>query len=309
MTASSFPSAHYHVEQVSEGVYAALARLEGTAVCNSGIVDLGGGRLLFDSSCSPASAQDLSSLCQRALNGGPSLAAISHWHLDHSVGCYELASVPIWGTKRTREILLEMRPQLEAELTREELEKGIQEIEGHRDEMKTDGARLDLEFCLYYARSLLAAAGRVKITPPSETFETHLDLPGTRKATLASFGSGHTEADAVLFLPHEKLLFAGDLVISGVQPSLGSGNPDHWLEVLDQIDRIGAEQVVPGHGPVLRKDATHETRDYVSSVLRAAEVPATAALPLPIRRWEGSLSLKENLAFARGWVDSHRTGR
>lgn len=300
-------SRHYHFEELGDGVHAAIARPEGFAICNSGVTDLGDGGLVFDAGLTPDSAQDLRNHATRLLGRPPSMAVTSHRHLDHVLGNSEFSAIPIWGTRRTREILLETTDQTLAELRREQLEKDLAELESHRAEMRSEDLRADLEFNLQISRALLASVGRVKVVPPDHTFETKVSLPGPRGAELVSLGSGHTEADAFLFLPHEKVLFAGDLVVVGVQPSMGSGNPVHWLEVLDQIERMGAERIVPGHGPVTTAEGIRETRNYLAGVLEATQASRGAPLPAPLRRWEGSLSLEWNLTFARGWVASRGT--
>lgn len=299
-------SPYYAVEELTEGVHAAIASPDGYSICNSGLVDLDGERLVFDTSLTPASARDLKSAAAKVLGRPLSLAALSHWHLDHSLGGQEFSEMPIWGTRRTREILLETHDQLMAELTREQLEKDIRALEKRREEARSEAARADVDLFLRINRGLRDAVGTVRLTPPDHTFETHLDLPGRRGARLVSFGSGHTEADALLFLPKESLLFTGDLAVVGLQPSMGSGNPEHWLESLDEAARLRPERIVPGHGPVTDGENLQETREYVAGVLEAAEASTGAPLPRALRRWEGTMSLEENLQFARGWVAEHR---
>lgn len=306
MKTATSKSRSYTFTEVADGIHAAIARREGVGICNSGMVDLGGAALVFDTGLTPTAASDLRAATERALGLNPSLVANSHWHLDHSLGNQEFAQVPIWGTRRTREILLGMQDQLKAELTREALEKEIRELEGQRGTMRSKNARDDLEFSIQIDRALLSEVGRLKPTPPDHTFETRLSLPGGRGAQLISFGSGHTEADAILFLPHERVVFAGDLVVVGLQASMGSGDPGHWLVVLDEMERLGAEQIVPGHGPVVTASGIQEIRDYLSGTLEAAEAGEGALLPAALRRWEGSLSLTENLKFVRGWVARQR---
>lgn len=189
-----------------------------------------------------------------------------------------------------------------AELTREGIEREIQELEGRRETMRNEGARADLEFNLRCDRALLPELGNLKITPPDHTFEDRQTLPGDRGAKLISFGSGHTEADALLFLPDDGVLFAGDLVVVGQQPSLGSGDPFHWLVVLDELERLGPEQIVPGHGPLVDADGLQETRDYLSGVITAAGSPPGAGLPRALQPWESSVSLEENLRSARAFI-------
>jgi cyclase len=260
-------SRHYRFEEVGDGTYAAIVRPDGNSICN----------------------------------------ANSHWHLDHTLGNQEFSSVPIWATRRTREILLEKRDELALELTRKEIEKGLLEIEAERGKRLTEDARTDLDWIAQINRAVLSEIDNLRLTPPSHSVDSRLPLPGDREAELVSFGSGHTEADAFLFLPKERILFAGDLVVVGLQPSMGSGDPDHWLVVLDQMERLRVERLVPGHGPVVGVEGISETRGYVSGVLEAASAPAGHALPAAIRRWEGSLSLDWNLKFARDWVANRPT--
>lgn len=298
-------SHHYRFETLAEGVHAAIARPDGFAICNSGIADLGDGGVVFDTGMTPDSARDLRLHATRLLGRAPSLAVTSHRHLDHTLGNSEFSGIPIWGTRRTRELLLETADQLIVDLRREQIEKEIAELEGHRDAMRTEGARADLEFTLQIDRAALACSGRFSIVPPDRTFDTRLTLPGARGAELVSLGHGHTEADAFLVLPHEKVLFAGDLAVVGVQPSMGNGDPEHWIQELDEIERMAPEKVVPGHGPVTGAEGLRETRDYLSAVLDAARGSRGATLPPALRRWEGSVTLEGNLASARAWVRAH----
>lgn len=290
---------HYDFERLDEGVHAAIARRDGFGVSNSGVVDLGDGALVFDTGLTPISARDLKEGTVGALGRPASVAAISHWHLDHSLGNQEFATVPIWATHRTREILLEQRDALSKELAREQLEKDVRELERLRDRATSDEARTDLEMILGMNHALLASADELRWTPPDRTFETRLALPGTLGAELLSFGSGHTDADALLHLPKEGILFTGDVAVVGVQPSLGSGDPDHWLTVLDQVEDLHVERIVPGHGPVSPAERIGETREYLVAIRKAAEAPAGSELPGPLRRWEGSVSFEENLKFVR----------
>jgi cyclase len=292
-------SEHYRFEPIGERVWAGIASPTGRAICNSGIVDLGAGVLVFDTGFTPGSAQDLRTAADHLYGRMPSIVANSHWHSDHTFGNRAFGNVAIWSTRRTREILLHLAPEITAELTREKQEADLRALEAKRPKMRTKGAKADFEWWIQIQKALLAAVDEVKIVPPNQTFETRLELPGERGAELVSFGAGHTDADAVMFFPREKILFAADLITFGVQPSMSSGDPEHWLMVLDELERLRPERVVPGHGPVIPPEDMHETRDYLTGVLRAADAPKSATLPASIRKWEGSLGLDENLKFAR----------
>jgi cyclase len=290
---------HYRFEPLTEGALAGIVRRGGHAICNSGVVDLGPGAIVFDTGMTSHSARALRAGAELHLGHGPTVVANSHWHLDHQLGNQAFDGLPIFGTTRTREIMLARRDELLAEIRREAIEKDLHELEARRDTLSAPGAREDVEFLLEIHRALLAQQEPIRWTPPDRTFEQRLALPGARGAELLSFGSGHTDADAVLHLPRERLLFAGDLVVIGAQPSVGSGDPQHWLTVLDELERLRPERIVPGHGPVVTVDGIGETRAYLEGVLEAAARPAGAPLLPGVRRWEGSLSLEENVRAVR----------
>ena len=112
------------------------------------------------------------------------------------------------------------------------------------------------------------------LTRPDRTFATRevLDL-GDRRVELLHLGRGHTAGDAVLWLPQERVLFAGDLVESHAALYTGDAFHDEWrTATLDAVAALGAETLVGGRGPVARGEeavqaAIAQTRGFLD-VLR-----------------------------------------
>lgn len=68
-TRPEFPdSKHFKIETAAERVFAAIAKDEGGAICNVGIVDLGESLVVFDSFLTPQAAQELRSILKRTLD-------------------------------------------------------------------------------------------------------------------------------------------------------------------------------------------------------------------------------------------------
>ncbi|HEY3000979.1 MAG TPA: MBL fold metallo-hydrolase [Kribbellaceae bacterium] len=92
------------------------------------------------------------------------------------------------------------------------------------------------------------------LTRPTRTFADALgiDLGGDRGTVeLRYLGRGHTEGDIVVWLPRQKVLYAGDLVES--QAALYTGDAYHsdWVgPTLDRVAALGAEQLVGGRGVI-----------------------------------------------------------
>jgi glyoxylase-like metal-dependent hydrolase (beta-lactamase superfamily II) len=79
-------------------------------------------------------------------------------------------------------------------------------------------------------------------------------------------GPAHTPEDLVVYLPSEKVLFAGDLVFRSRIPYVGQADSRHWITALDSLLKFDTRVIVPGHGALsseARKDM-QLTRDYLT---------------------------------------------
>ena len=100
--------------------------------------------------------------------------------------------------------------------------------------------------------------------PPHITFTNRSTmLYGGRRLELIFVG-GHTPATSIVWLPEEKLCFVGDIVWVDQHPYMAQGNTLEWLRALELIRELGAERLVPGHGPVCAPDATYRVGEYIN---------------------------------------------
>jgi cyclase len=100
----------------------------------------------------------------------------------------------------------------------------------------------------------------IKMTPQDMVYEGMLKLyDGKREIQIIDMGAAHTESDAIIYLPEEKVVFCGDLVCSGMEAVTGGAEgvtgtekgSFHIIEVLEKLSNFNAEQFVPGHGNVI----------------------------------------------------------
>ena len=61
-------------------------------------------------------------------------------------------------------------------------------------------------------------------------------------------GPAHAPEDLMIYVPSEKVLFAGDLVFRGRIPFVGNADSRGWLNALDEIEALTPSIVIPGHG-------------------------------------------------------------
>lgn len=83
------------------------------------------------------------------------------------------------------------------------------------------------------------------------------------------FPHGHAPGDAVVSLPQERVLFAGDLVMVDRFPRFWDASSSGWLQALDALAGLPVETLVPGHGILGGRSALQRMQRLLQD-LRAA---------------------------------------
>jgi glyoxylase-like metal-dependent hydrolase (beta-lactamase superfamily II) len=115
------------------------------------------------------------------------------------------------------------------------------------------------------------------LTWPTLTFKGEITLRlGSLEVKIMQLGRGHTKGDTVAWVAQEKVLFSGDLVEYEAACYTGDAYLADWPATLDNLEKLGAEQLVPGRGPALVtpqqvQQGLDYTRDFVSTLYRSAQ--------------------------------------
>jgi glyoxylase-like metal-dependent hydrolase (beta-lactamase superfamily II) len=90
---------------------------------------------------------------------------------------------------------------------------------------------------------------------PTLTFTDKLDVDiGNREVQVLHLGRGNTPGDALIYLPKEKVIVAGDLLVHPI-PYTYDGYPSEWVQTLRKMGQLDATTIVPGHGPILHDES------------------------------------------------------
>ncbi|HEY7638056.1 MAG TPA: MBL fold metallo-hydrolase [Gemmatimonadales bacterium] len=91
---------------------------------------------------------------------------------------------------------------------------------------------------------------------------------GGRVMVIFHPGPAHTAGDLMVWLPAERVLFAGDILIEDGMTMVVDGNSMALLHALDLIDRLKPATAVPGHGaiPTRPGDLVSRTRAEIDSL-------------------------------------------
>ena len=120
----------------------------------------------------------------------------------------------------------------------------------------SDADKAELRAILVRRRQVLDELAPVAFQSATLTFDHDFDVDlGNRVVKVAFLGRGNTAGDAVAFLPRERIVASGDLVVHPV-PYFYDGYPSEWTHTLERLLALNATTIVPGHGPVLH-DSTY----------------------------------------------------
>ena len=100
------------------------------------------------------------------------------------------------------------------------------------------------------SRKDVAALNLSTAEPPKQTFKEKQFVleDSSRRVEFHFFGWAHTRGDGFVYLPKESIVCTGDAVVNGPFNYLGHANSANWPSVIDQVQKLKASTVLPGHG-------------------------------------------------------------
>ena len=105
-----------------------------------------------------------------------------------------------------------------------------------------------------------------ELTNPDEVFKDNMSFDlGNRIVEAKYLGHAHEHSDIILWLPKEKITFAGDIAFNNrLLPIFEITKTEKWLEAWDKFAALDAQIVIPGHGEVTNMaTVTKYTKDYL----------------------------------------------
>ena len=206
-------------------------------ISNAGFVVTPAGVVVIDALGAPALARELMARIRGITDKPVTHVIVTHYHADHIYGLQEFKRVgaKIIAHKKAQEYLNSDTALARLAASREQLAPLID--------------------------------SNTRLVPADEWLDAAQELVvGGVRFVLQPVGPAHTPEDMVVFLPAEKVLFAGDLVFRGRVPFVGQADSGQWIRSLDTLLAFDAQVVVPGHGPLSTTAAVDMalTRDYLA---------------------------------------------
>ncbi|OIK05999.1 MBL fold metallo-hydrolase [Streptomyces monashensis] len=238
--------------EVADGVFAYLQPDGGWCLNNAGLLVDGGECALVDTVATEERARHLRTQVLHTAGRPPRFLVNTHFHGDHTFGNFVFPEAVVVGHERARA---------------EAAAAGL-----HLTGLWPDVCWGDLE-----------------VVVPDLTYHARMTLHvGSVEARLVHPGPAHTTGDTVVWLPRQRVLFTGDLVMAGATPFCPMGSVSGSLRALAELRALGAVTVVPGHGPVGGPELFDVNEAYLRRLQRlAAEGIAAGLSPLETAREAG----------------------
>lgn len=224
--------------QLSENTYAYTA--EGDP--NTAVVVGDDAVLVFDTQATPLMAQHVIDKIRTVTDKPIKYLGMSHYHAVRVLGATAYGAEHIIASQDTYDLIVERGKQD----WQSEFERFPRLFQGHE-----------------------SIPG---LTWPTIVFTGQMTLwMGKLEVRFLQLGRGHTKGDTVVWLPEQRVLFAGDLVEHGATPYTGDAYLSDWPQTLDKVAALKPVAVVPGRGDALTtpetiKEGLDGTRDFINAM-------------------------------------------
>ena len=191
----------------------------------------------------------------------------SHWHWDHWYGTetylQAFPDVRVVSHEKNRQLMSGPALEFNKPFLEQQLPAYLQSVEKRAAEKPELAPLLAADKAFYEQKK------NVHLVLPNVTFTDRMEIElGERRVEILNYGRGVTPGDTFVYLPKEKVLLLGDLIVNPITFAL-SGFPTEWLRVLEKVDALDATTIVTGHGaPLHDKVLLHATMDVFRVLLK-----------------------------------------
>lgn len=215
-----------YLDELAPGVYAYVQPDGGWMVNNCGVVvDGSGDAVLVDTTSTEKRNRSLLAEVAGVAARDPRILVNTHHHPDHTYGNGFLPdSTTIIGHHLCREGVIRAQLKATAELS--------------------------------------ADYGDLVVRPPDLTIDSNVTLHLDEfPVELKIMGPAHSTNDIGVWLPDQKVMFAGDLAFSGGHPIFLEGSLAGFRTAAERMKALEPNALLPGHGPACRGDEVGQVLD------------------------------------------------
>lgn len=226
---------HPSLVEVGDGIYAYVHHDGSWGLNNSGFVFSGDQLAVIDTALTEDRTRTFREIVTSTSGiTTPQVLVNTHHHSDHTFGNFVFADASVVAHRRCHDAVLR---------------QGLHPVD----------------------QDPLVPWGDLRVHPPGLLFDTTLELHvGEHRAELIYVGPAHTDNDVIVWLPAERILYAGDVLFHDATPITHGGSTTGSVRALETIKALDPRLIVPGHGTVCGPEVLEEWLGYFAFVSDAA---------------------------------------
>ncbi|MDO1558093.1 MBL fold metallo-hydrolase [Brevundimonas sp. 2R-24] len=258
------PAGAYETLRLIDGVRVLMNPADHASFASSNVViiEQADGLVVVDSGFSRADGDQIVSYI-RSFTAKPVKALIyTHWHNDHHQGASQIqAAWPqvriiateaarrgIDGPARLEGVGYETNPAWEALLAGQLRDVAARYQEAAANPENDAWRRHRFGQAAQQSLDGIPALVGTRLTAPTELFTADLVIDDPlRPVHIRHLGRANTDGDLIVWLPNQRVVATGDIVVSPIPFGFGS-YPGDWIETLGRIKALGFHVLIPGHG-------------------------------------------------------------
>ncbi|MFH0847616.1 MAG: MBL fold metallo-hydrolase [Chloroflexota bacterium] len=251
------------LREIAPGVYAMVTSIIGPdgGGPHGGFIVAGDKVIVIDAFITMTAARELLSQIKSVTKKEPSYLIYTHSHGDHIVGARVFCPPAVAIAQ-----------------------------ENAREEMLKEG-RAGIERMMQMRPQLAPYMKGAEVVLPDITFCHQMSLCfGNRQIELIWVGPAHSNGDILVYLPKEKVLFAGDLLFDHVCPPL-RGSSAGWIDAISFVEELDVKHYVPGHGFISNKKELGDMKRFLRHLRR--EVKKCYDQKIPKKKVAEAINLGE----------------
>ena len=248
---TNYSGAAFTFNRIAEGVYHAVGTGNLVVMSNAAVIEGDRDVLVVDSHVTPGGAWALRDELKKVTSKPIRYVVNSHFHFDHSHGNQIYGpDVEIIGHEFARQQMVAGK-SLDSpahEFFVGGVPNTIAALEKRLASATDEKMKAEIERQLSIQRNHLEGAKAVKPTPPTVTLTHRMTLHrGSREIQLLHLGRGHTAGDVIVYLPKERIIATGDLLIESAS-YMGDAYFTEWIDTIAALKKVDFDTVLPGHG-------------------------------------------------------------
>lgn len=260
----------------------------GVAIGNVTLIEQADGFVVIDSGMTAAHGRIVVAYARSLAPKPIKVVAITHWHNDHPQGVSAIRDaypdVRIISTKATERALLSAAAAFDVGYAPNSAADAAvaarlgETLQQYRELLSDPATAADrrerITRAIAQITAYIDAFPGTYIVPPTETFDRELVIADDQHPVrLRYLGHANTDGDLVAWLPKQRIVVTGDIVVSPYPFGFGSF-PQEWIRTLGTIKTLGFKTLIPGHG-----EPQHDVR-YLDTLITAISAIRTQVAAL-----------------------------